>query len=123
MVQGALLWVSLLQQGLNQTDPEVPANFRHTMILWLSFYDGFRPQETQIQFESHDKSGTYTRRFTCLTFLCWLVPTSPKSEEAEYRHHRILPNQGHEQGHFQYQGVTLLTDTETQHRSKSTIEN
>lgn len=82
-----------------------------------------RHKPKQIQLESHGRSCICTFRFTCLTFSCWLVLVSPKSEEVEYHRHRILPNQGHEQGHFQYQGVTLLTDTETQHRSNSTIEN
>ena len=31
-----LLWVSLLDKGLNQMDPEVPSNLNHSTILWHS---------------------------------------------------------------------------------------
>lgn len=31
-----LLWVSLLEQGLDQVNPEIPSNFNHCVVLWFS---------------------------------------------------------------------------------------
>ena len=33
LVLGTLLWVSLLEQGLDQMDPEVPSNLSHSVSL------------------------------------------------------------------------------------------
>jgi len=53
VVLGTLLWVSLLKQGLEQQDPEVPSYFYHSVILsFLTMY--MKPCKTQLQLE--DKS-------------------------------------------------------------------
>ena len=36
MTLGTLLWMSLLEQGLDQMDPETPANLSHSGILKLA---------------------------------------------------------------------------------------
>ena len=38
MAPGTLLCVSLLEQGVEHTDPEVPANLSHAVILWCSLH-------------------------------------------------------------------------------------
>lgn len=35
VVLGTLLWMALLEQGLHQMDPEVPANLSHAVIPWF----------------------------------------------------------------------------------------
>lgn len=34
VVLGSLLWVALLEQGSDQTDPESPASLSHPVVLW-----------------------------------------------------------------------------------------
>jgi len=43
MVLGTLLRESLLEQGLDQTDPEVPANLSHSVTL-IFLLDNLRPK-------------------------------------------------------------------------------